>query len=65
MLRAGYIIGLLEKLPYDTEEDFTIMAGPETEFTYIEAEDTRQFWSDREKVVVRDNGVTVLLECGM
>lgn len=65
MLRAGYIVSILEKLPYDTEMDFMMKARPEAEILYDKTEDTRLLCSDCEKAVIRKNGVTFLLECGM
>lgn len=61
MLRAGYLVSILEKLPYDMEVEFQMEVNPEATM-YQTKDDISILLSDQERIVVRENGVSILLE---
>ena len=61
MLRAGYLVSILEKFPYDMEVEFQMEVNPEATM-YQTKDDISILLSDQERIVVRENGVSILLE---
>ena len=61
MLRAGYLVSILEKLPYDMEVEFQMEVNPEATMSQTK-DDISILLSDQERIVVRENGVSILLE---
>lgn len=55
MLRAGYLVSILEKLPYDMEVEFQMEVNPEATM-YQTKDDISILLSDQERIVVRENG---------